>query len=128
MLLINLIVNYLYRKYGVPLHNFFENWSRGTSHLRVHQAYPTVDNLLTFDSKLYFENSTFLYYLLLETLTPPGWSHLWFAGVRECPPWCSIVGDTVTVHQFFCILHCIYLLEKESLYIYKEVTSNIDII
>ena len=32
-------------------------------------------------------------------------SRLWFAGVRECPPWCSIVGATVTVHQFFCILH-----------------------
>ena len=41
-----------------------------------------------------------------ETLTPPGtWSHLWFAGVHECPPWCSIVGATVTVHHFFCILH-----------------------
>ena len=26
-------------------------------------------------------------------------------GVRECQPWCSIVGATVTVHQFFCILH-----------------------
>ena len=43
-----------------------------------------------------------------ETLTPPG--HLvsplvWFAGVRECPPWCYIVDATVTVHQFFCILH-----------------------
>ena len=24
--------------------------------------------------------------------------------VRECPLWCSIVGATVTVHQFFCIL------------------------
>ena len=33
------------------------------------------------------------------------WSHLWFAGVRECPPWCSIIDATVTVHQFFCILH-----------------------
>ena len=33
------------------------------------------------------------------------WSHLWFAEVRECPSWCSIVGATVTVHQFFCILH-----------------------
>ena len=32
MHLINLIVNYLYRNYGVPLHNFFENWTRGTSH------------------------------------------------------------------------------------------------
>ena len=29
-------------------------------------------------------------------------SSLW---VYECPPWCSIVGATVTVHQFFCILH-----------------------
>ena len=28
-----------------------------------------------------------------------------FQGVRECPPWCSIVGDTVTVHHFFCILN-----------------------
>ena len=36
---------------------------------------------------------------------PGPWSHLWFAGVRECPPWCSIVGDTVTVHLFFFILH-----------------------
>ena len=36
MHLINLIVNNLYRKYGVPLHNIFENWTRGTSHLKVH--------------------------------------------------------------------------------------------
>ena len=33
MILIYLIVNYLYRKYGVPLHIFFENWTRGISHL-----------------------------------------------------------------------------------------------
>ena len=26
--------------------------------------------------------------------------------VPECPPWCSIVGATVTVHQYFYILHC----------------------
>ena len=41
-----------------------------------------------------------------ETLTPPG--HLvspLVYGVRECPPWCSIVGATVTVHQFLSILH-----------------------
>ena len=41
-----------------------------------------------------------------ETLNPPG--HLispLVAGVRDCPPWCSIVGATVTVHQFFFILH-----------------------
>ena len=25
--------------------------------------------------------------------------------VRECPSWCSIVGATLTVHQFFCPLH-----------------------
>ena len=35
MHLINLIVNYLYRKFWEPLHNFFENWSRGTSHLNL---------------------------------------------------------------------------------------------
>ena len=41
-----------------------------------------------------------------DKLTPPGQlvSPL-VSGVRECPPWCSIVGATVTVHQFFCILH-----------------------
>ena len=33
MLLVNLMVNLLYRKYGVPLHNFFENWTRGISYL-----------------------------------------------------------------------------------------------
>ena len=26
-------------------------------------------------------------------------------GFGECPPWCSIVCVTVTVHQFCCILH-----------------------
>ena len=36
MLFIYLMVNYLYRKYGVPLHNFFENWTRGISHLKGH--------------------------------------------------------------------------------------------
>ena len=35
MHLINLIVTYLYRKYGAPLHNFFENWTRGRSHLKA---------------------------------------------------------------------------------------------
>ena len=35
----------------------------------------------------------------------PGLTSLLFAGVRECPPWCSNVGATVTVHQFFRILH-----------------------
>ena len=31
--------------------------------------------------------------------------HRHLVGVRECPSWYSIVGATVTVHQFFCILH-----------------------
>ena len=35
MLSINLIVNYLYRKYGVPLHNVFEKWTRGISNLKI---------------------------------------------------------------------------------------------
>ena len=50
-------------------------------------------------------------------LLPGTWSHLWFAGVRECPPWCSIVGATVTVNQFFWILHfchtCVTLCRVE---------------
>ena len=37
--------------------------------------------------------------------------------LRECPPWCSIVGTTVTVHQFFCILH--YIGRLRSLTIVK---------
>ena len=27
-------------------------------------------------------------------------------------PWCSIVGATVTVHQFFCILHWSWWIKK----------------
>ena len=38
-----------------------------------------------------------------ETLTPPG--HLVSPLVCKGPPWYSIVFATVTVHQFFCILH-----------------------
>ena len=42
MISIYLIVTYLYRKYGVPLHNFFENWTRGISHLKLlRQAFVT---------------------------------------------------------------------------------------
>ena len=29
---------------------------------------------------------------------------MFYAGVHECPPLCSIVGSTLTVHQFFWIL------------------------
>ena len=28
--------------------------------------------------------------------------------VRECRPWCFLVGATVTAHQFFRILHQSY--------------------
>ena len=35
-----------------------------------------------------------------------------FSGLlsHECPPWCSIVGATVTVRHFFCILHLAVLI------------------
>ena len=52
-------------------------------------------------------------WLLVCWLLPGTWSHLLFVGVREWSPWCSIVGATVTVHQFSCILHLykeVYLL------------------
>ena len=42
MILIYLIVNYLYRKHGVPLHNFFENLTRGISHLKCPQVGKTL--------------------------------------------------------------------------------------
>ena len=35
MPLINLIIIYLKRKHGVPLHNFFEKWTNGTSYLKL---------------------------------------------------------------------------------------------
>ena len=35
MHLINLTENTLYRKYWAPLHNLFENWTRGTSYLKT---------------------------------------------------------------------------------------------
>ena len=42
-----MIVNYLYRTYGVPLHNVFENWTRGTSHF-----------MLKFDYAIFYTNLT----------------------------------------------------------------------
>ena len=43
---------------------------------------------------------------LLELLLVPGlYIEDIFILVCECPLWCCIVGVTVTVHQFFCILH-----------------------
>ena len=55
------------------------------------------------------------------TLTPPGtWSNLFFAGVRECPPWCSIARATVTVHQFFCILHRRTLTQVTQIQVYTN--------
>ena len=42
MHLINLIVYYLNRKYGILLHIFFfENWTSGTSHLKPVYGYRT---------------------------------------------------------------------------------------
>ena len=42
---------------------------------------------------------------IVLVLLPGTWSDLCYAGVHQCPPWRSIVGATVTMHQFFCILH-----------------------
>ena len=46
MLLIYLIVNYLHRKYGAPLHNFVENWTRGISHLKGLFVNTRVDSVM----------------------------------------------------------------------------------
>ena len=57
--------------------------------------------------KYSFDNSILRYEYRVSPhmiVLPGTWSHLWFAGVRECPSWCSI-GATVTIRQFFCILH-----------------------
>ena len=55
--------------------------------------------------------------LVCISLLPGTWSHLWFEWFRECPPWCSIVSATVTVHQIFCILHITYVLLKTMSYL-----------
>ena len=57
----------------------------------------------------------------LNGLLPGTWSHPWFSGVRECPPWCSIVIATGTVHQFFCILHSTKLDRKQDLTVLYQV-------
>ena len=57
MHLINLIVIYLYKKYGVPLHNFFENWTRGISHLNIKTLYSDY-NAGYFLYRFFFEKMT----------------------------------------------------------------------
>ena len=39
-----------------------------------------------------FHPSLLLAFGFIFYIKPGTWSHLWFAGVRESPPWCSIVG------------------------------------
>ena len=46
---------------------------------------------------------------------------IWFARVRECPRWCSIVDAKVTVHQFFCILHYIHYSSSKSVAFLYEI-------
>ena len=58
-------------------------------------------------------------------LLPGTWSQLWFAGVCECPSWCSFVGATVTVHQFFCILHWTWINNEYFCMWYDEINSYV---
>ena len=47
MYLINLMAKYLYRKYGLPIHKFFENLTRGISHVATLNVKITL-NVKTF--------------------------------------------------------------------------------
>ena len=50
---INLIVNYLKRKYGAPLHIFFfKNWTRGTSHLKNSDRMNHMDHMRVSGSRI----------------------------------------------------------------------------
>ena len=69
-----------------------------------HLTFSISFDIIGYPSGLSYLSKMFGNKLLCTWLLPGTWSQLWFAGVRECPPWCSIVGTTVTVHQFFCIL------------------------
>ena len=79
------------------------------------------------DSSWIILQKRILVFCYLLFALPGTWSHLWFAGVLECPPWCYIVGATVTVHQFFCILHCYIsynqIVNHESSVIYAPVPN-----
>ena len=62
-----------------------------------------------------------------ETLTPSG--HLvspLVCKVRECPPWCSIVGATVTLHQFF--LFYIIKIKGGSCFCFDDITNALSLV
>ena len=73
MLLIYLIVNYLHRKYGVPLHNFVENWTRGISHLNIRPLSSCLsyfNTLATFRKKCVFPIAIqFIFELDVESIS-----------------------------------------------------------
>ena len=60
----------------------------------------------------YLCNVMFYIHLRSHLVQQETWIHSGFQGLilwflshwSECPPWCSIVGATVTVHEFFCVL------------------------
>ena len=84
----------------IPLSLISKTWRRATSLLPTWIYF--CRSRVTFGYGFPFTTNV----TISTSISSPGtWSHLWFAGVHECPPWCSIVGATVTVHQFFCILH-----------------------
>ena len=62
--LYNLIVNYLYRKYGAPLHNFSDNWTRRTSHLKVVSYLILCNHASSFHSMLSIDD-LFLHKIIL---------------------------------------------------------------
>ena len=60
-----------------------------------------------------------------ETLTPLG--HLvtpLVFRVRIYPPWCSLVGATVTVHQIFCILLYLWYIKKQTIRCREAITPR----
>ena len=73
MLLIYLIVNYLYRKYGVPLHNFFENWTRGISHLNIiNYQFQNVESFILYFS--FFGGCHYFMYMKQNRESTEGYS------------------------------------------------------
>ena len=75
--MIDLIVNYLHRKYGVALHNFFENWTRGM-------------NVMTFANSMHctlFHKLDEQWYVLLFFAALTWWIHRITMGLCYTDNW-----------------------------------------
>ena len=109
MHLINLTVNYLYRKYGVPIHTFFYNRTGGTSYLK--KSFFSIQRPDTLGMQRENDISNMLLALFATGLViHPKVTYTVYVVIFAGEKFCDNVGKTFHVGVIFTILLLFSLL------------------